>query len=151
MFAVGTLYSSGCMEARTSLRMLPRFRLGDRRSDWNLNTAGMKLPCPVSNRVNTAGTLRAGAPPTLSKNAYGQIAGSRWEYVNGLPRRRTKFLDSASQTRRGVSRLRFRPDLVIAQRPHEHFLIYRLPGIVEHRRDAWRPADIRAFPGNDDQ
>src|SRR5215467_1438064 len=53
--------------------------------------------------------------------------------------------------RRGVSWLRFRPDLVVTQRPHEHFLIYRLPGIIEHRRDAGRAADSRALPGNDDQ
>jgi len=51
----------------------------------------------------------------------------------------------------GGSGLRFRSDLVIAKRPHEHFLIHRLPGIVEQRRDAWRPADLRALPRNNNQ
>lgn len=31
------------------------------------------------------------------------------------------------------SRLLFRPDLIIAQLPHEYFLVYGLPGVVEHR------------------
>lgn len=30
------------------------------------------------------------------------------------------------------SRLRFRSDLVVAQSPHEHFLVYGLPGVVEY-------------------
>src|SRR5262249_7284000 len=94
--------------------------------------------------------MRAGAL-TLSKIAYGRIAGSQWEYMNGLPREQLNFSIPSSHRRGGVSRLRFRPDLVVAQRPHEHFLIYRLPGIVEHRRDARRTTDFRAFPGNDDQ
>src|SRR5215469_17951789 len=49
------------------------------------------------------------------------------------------------------SLLLFRPDLVVAQLPHEHFLVYRSPGVVEHRRDASRAANFRALPGNDDQ
>src|SRR6516162_8167937 len=49
------------------------------------------------------------------------------------------------------SPLLFRPDLVVAQLPHEHFLVYGLPGVVEHRRDASRAANFRALPGNDDQ
>src|SRR6266699_877780 len=57
----------------------------------------------------------------------------------------------SSRTRRGASWLRFRSDLVIAKRPHEHFLIHGLSGIVEHRRDARRAADFRALPRNDDQ
>lgn len=31
------------------------------------------------------------------------------------------------------SRLLFRPYFVIAQFPHEYFLVYGLPGVVEHR------------------
>lgn len=31
------------------------------------------------------------------------------------------------------SRLLFRPYFVIAQLPHEYFLVYGLPGVVEHR------------------
>src|SRR5215472_32580 len=50
-----------------------------------------------------------------------------------------------------VSLLLFRPDLVIAQLPHEYFLVYGLPGVVEHGRDASRAANFRALPGNDDQ
>src|SRR5215469_13020116 len=49
------------------------------------------------------------------------------------------------------SLLLFRPDLVVAQLPHEYFLVYGLPGVVEHRRDASRAANFRALPGNDDQ
>ena len=37
------------------------------------------------------------------------------------------------QTQTAGSRLLFRPDLVIAQLPHEYFLVYGLPGVVEHR------------------
>jgi hypothetical protein len=41
-----------------------------------INTAGMKLPCPVgasaSNSANTPWTLRAGTAPRLSKKAYGR-------------------------------------------------------------------------------
>src|SRR5215831_11415761 len=47
--------------------------------------------------------------------------------------------------------LLFRPDLVVAQLPHEHFLVYGLPGVVEHGRDASRATNFRALPGNDDQ
>ena len=38
-----------------------------------------------------------------------------------------------SETQTAGSRLLFRPDLVIAQLPHEYFLVYGLPGVVEHR------------------
>src|SRR5262245_7412167 len=51
----------------------------------------------------------------------------------------------------GRLRLLFRPDLVVAQLTHEHFLVYGAPGVVEHRRDAGRAANFRALPGNDDQ
>ena len=41
-----------------------------------INTAGMKLPCPVgasaSNSAAQPWILRTGAPPRLSKNAYGR-------------------------------------------------------------------------------
>ncbi len=90
-----------------------------------------------------------------NRNAPGPILGVLMRrppaHMNGLSRRRPNFSIPSSHARRGVSWLRFRPDLVVAQRPHEHFLIYRLPGIVEHRRDAGRAADSRALPGNDDQ
>src|SRR5690348_11522971 len=49
------------------------------------------------------------------------------------------------------SLLLFRPDLVVAQLPHEHFFVYRLPGVIEHRRDTSRTANFRALPGNDNQ
>src|SRR5262249_6955328 len=49
------------------------------------------------------------------------------------------------------SLLLFRPDLVVAQLPHEYFLVYGPPGVIEHRRDASRAANFRALPGNDDQ
>jgi hypothetical protein len=38
-----------------------------------------------------------------------------------------------SKTRTASSRFLFRPYFVIAQLPHEHFLVYGLPGVVEHR------------------
>src|SRR6478752_6481734 len=56
-----------------------------------------------------------------------------------------------SEMQTAGSRLLFRPYLVIAQLPHEDFLVYRLPGVVEHRRDASRAANFRALPWHDDQ
>src|SRR5215471_13550369 len=56
-----------------------------------------------------------------------------------------------SETQTAGSLLLFRPDLVITQLPHEHFFVYGLPGVVEHRRDAGRAANFRALPGNDHQ
>src|SRR5262252_83580 len=56
-----------------------------------------------------------------------------------------------SETQTAGSLLLFRPDLVIAQLPHEHFLVYGLSGVVEHRRNASRAANFRALPGNDDE
>ena len=47
-----------------------------------------------------------------------------------------------SETQTAGSRLLFRPYLVIAQLPHEDFLVYGLPGVVEHRRDASRAANF---------
>src|SRR5262249_7222257 len=41
-----------------------------------------------------------------------------------------------------ASRLLFRPDLVVAQLPHENFLVYGPPGVIEHRRDASRAANF---------
>src|SRR5215470_1498725 len=38
-----------------------------------------------------------------------------------------------SAARAGVSRLCFRPNLVVAHRPHEHLLVDGLSGIIEHR------------------
>lgn len=38
-----------------------------------------------------------------------------------------------SETQTDGSPLLFRPYLVIAQLPHEYFLVYGLPGVVEHR------------------
>src|SRR6516164_9827031 len=55
------------------------------------------------------------------------------------------------ETQTAGSLLLFRPDLVIAQLPHEYFLVYGSPGVIEHRRDASRAANFRALPGNDDQ
>jgi hypothetical protein len=56
-----------------------------------------------------------------------------------------------SKTQPAGLRLLFRPYLVIAQLSHEYFLVYGLPGVVEHRRDASRAANFRALPWNDDQ
>src|SRR5215467_241798 len=59
--------------------------------------------------------------------------------------------EDLTATKAAVSGLLFRPDLVVLQGPHKHFLVYWLPGVVEHRRDAKRAADFGAFPGNYDQ
>ena len=46
---------------------------------------------------------------------------------------------------------RFRPDSAGPQRPHEHVLVYRLPGVIEHQRDAGvEPPSSEALPGTDD-
>ena len=59
---------------------------------------------------------------------------------NALPKVLPKIHLSGTQT---VSLLLlFRPDLVIAQLAHENFFVYRLPGVVEHRRDASRAANF---------
>src|SRR5262245_52585015 len=49
------------------------------------------------------------------------------------------------------SLLLLRSDLVVAQCPKEDFLVHGLPGVVEHRRDAERTAELGALPGDDDQ
>src|SRR5262249_42501908 len=49
------------------------------------------------------------------------------------------------------SLLLFCPDFLVAQPPHEHFLVYGPSGVIEHRRDASRAANFRTLPGNDDQ
>src|SRR5215813_13443934 len=98
MFAAGTLYSSGCMEARTSLRMLVRFRLGDRRSDWNSNTTGMKLPCPVRFSEQLSEHSRGHCEQERQRPARMLMVRSPEQaggYMNSLSRRRTKFLDSS--------------------------------------------------------
>src|SRR5262249_48737829 len=46
---------------------------------------------------------------------------------------------------------RFRSDFVVAEHPHEYILVDGLPGVVEQRRNALDIAELRAFPGNDDQ
>jgi len=46
------------------------------------------------------------------------------------------------ETQTAGSWLLFRPYFVIAQLPHEYFLVYGLPGVVEHRRDASRAANF---------
>jgi len=38
-----------------------------------------------------------------------------------------------SETQMAGSRPLFRPYFVIAQLPHENFLVYGLPGVIEHR------------------
>jgi hypothetical protein len=47
-----------------------------------------------------------------------------------------------SEMQTAGSRFLFRPYLVIAQLPHENFLVYGLSGVVEHRRDASRAANF---------
>jgi len=69
--------------------------------------------------------------PAMEKSQLGMQArlhaGSRQLISRLLPR--IHF----SETQMAGSGLLFRPDLVIAQLPHENFLVYGLPGVVEHR------------------
>jgi hypothetical protein len=134
------------------LRTLPRSLVWQIPTLLLLSTVGMKYG---GNEALLSRGRFSAAGDMANRNAPGPILGVLMRrppaHMNGLSRRRPNFSIPSSHARRGVSWLRFRPDLVVAQRPHEHFLIYRLPGIVEHRRDAGRAADSRALPGNDDQ
>jgi hypothetical protein len=68
------------------------------------------------------------AMENLTFECKARLKASSWQLISLLF---PKIYFSGTQT--AGLRLLFRPYLVIAQLPHEHFLVYGLPGVVEHR------------------